>query len=200
MQQLDRAVGGVHPLAARTAGAADAHLDLVRLDFQVNFLGLRQNRHAGGGGVDSALGFGLRHALDPVHPALVAQFLVHVLALDREHDLLEPAPLAAAAVHQLNFPSLPIRVAAVHPIQVGGEQRRFLAAGAGTDLHDRVARVMRVRRDQPELDLAVQALGFRAQRAQLRFGQLCHLRVVAPRQFFVLGNLFGYRVTSIMAG
>ncbi len=134
-----------------------------------------------------------------MHPALVAQFLVDVLALDREHDLLEPAPLAAAAVHHLDLPALRIGVAAVHPEQVGREQRRFLATRPAADLNDRVARVVRVRRDQAELDGLVEFPGFGPQIVELGAGQLRHLRIVAFREFLVLGNLLPDRFSPVIA-
>ena len=45
-------------------------------------------------------------------------------------------------------PAALFRVSHVHTQQVAGEQRRFLATGAGLDLHDRVTRVIGVTRNQ----------------------------------------------------
>ena len=39
-------------------------------------------------------------------------------------------------------------VADVHPVELGGEQRGLLAAGAGPDLDDHVAVVVRVARQE----------------------------------------------------
>ena len=48
------------------------------------------------------------------------------------------------------------RIAQVHPQQLGGEQRRLLAAGPGAHLEDHVAVVVRVARQQQDLEFLEQ--------------------------------------------
>ena len=45
-----------------------------------------------------------------------------------------------------------VRVELVHAQQIAGEERRLVTTGAGADLHDRVAQVIRVLRDERALD------------------------------------------------
>ena len=61
-----------------------------------------------------------------------------------EDHLLEAVGAGLARLEHLDPPALPLCVAAVHPEQVGGEDRRLVAAGAGADLHDDVALVVGV--------------------------------------------------------
>ena len=53
--------------------AEDVDAQVVRVDLDVDLLGLRQHEHAGGGGVDAALRLGGRHPLHAVHAALELQ-------------------------------------------------------------------------------------------------------------------------------
>jgi hypothetical protein len=53
---------------------------------------------------------------------------------------------------RLDAPSLPLAVAGVHPVKLGGEERRLVAAGAGADLHDGGAVVERIMGDEERLE------------------------------------------------
>ena len=77
-----RAVGGVDALAPGPAGAHAIDLEVLVLDLHVHVLGLGQHRDGGRRGVDPALGLGDRHALHPVHTALVLQPAVDLVAGD----------------------------------------------------------------------------------------------------------------------
>ena len=63
----------VDVLAARAGGTERVDLQIVRVERKLHFFGLGQHRHGDGGGVDAALGLGLRHALHPVHAAFELQ-------------------------------------------------------------------------------------------------------------------------------
>ena len=58
---------------------------------------------------------------------------------------------------RLDRPAVPLGVAGVHPEQLGREQRRLLAAGAGADLDDDVPVVVRVARQQQDAQRLEQA-------------------------------------------
>src|SRR5439155_21817494 len=93
-----------------------------------------------------------RHALDAMHTALVLESAIHALALDLEDDLLEAADAVFVRIDDLDLPAAPLGVAGVHAEQVGGEQRRLVAALALAQLEDDVLRVVRVARQQQEPD------------------------------------------------
>ena len=69
----DGGVGGVHALPAGARRAEDVDAQVVRVDADVDLLGLGQHEDAGRGGVDAALALGDRHPLHAVHAALELQ-------------------------------------------------------------------------------------------------------------------------------
>ena len=90
--------------------------------------------------------------------AFVFEPAIGALALDLEDDLLEPAQAVLVGVDDLDLPALPLGVARVHAEQVGGEQRGLVAALALAHLDDHILRVVRVARQQQQLDLLSSAL------------------------------------------
>ena len=75
---------------------------------------------------------------------LVLQAAVGAPALDDGGDLLDPPGAGLREVDHLHPPPLLLGVAAVHAEQLGGEQRRLVAARAGADLQHHVALVVGV--------------------------------------------------------
>ena len=148
VRQAHRGVGGVDALPARARRPVHVDADVLRADLHLRLRHLREHRNGHRRGVDAALRLGHRYALHAVHAALPAQVVEHVGAGDRERQLAETADLGRAGGDHLHLPAPGVRIAAVHPVQVGGEQRRLAAAGAGTDLHDDVARRVGVTRHQ----------------------------------------------------
>lgn len=91
----DRRVGLVDVLAAGTGCAIGIHPQVGRVDLDSRLLvRLGQYRHGARGGVDTALGFGLRHALHAVRARLELELAVHALAFDAGDDFLVAAVLA----------------------------------------------------------------------------------------------------------
>ena len=75
------------------------------------------------------------------------------LADDAADDFLVAAVLAGALAQHLDLPALGFGVAGVHAEQVAGEQRRFVAAGAGADFEEDVAVVVRILGHEQPLQL-----------------------------------------------
>ena len=63
-------VGRIDGLPARTGGAVDVDLEVIRIDLDVNVFGLGQHRDRRGRGVSASLRLGLRDALHAVRAAL----------------------------------------------------------------------------------------------------------------------------------
>ena len=94
-------------------------------------------------------------ALDAVHAGFILHHAVHaVLAGGKlEHDLLEAAGRAGSLVGDLQLPAPALGEVLVHPEQVAGEDGRLVTTGAATDFHHRVLGVVRIGRDEEELDV-----------------------------------------------
>ncbi len=185
-----RRVGGVDALAAGAGRAEGVDPDVLGVDLDVDLLGLRQDRHGDGRGVDPARGLGRGNALHPVDAALEAQLRVDAVALDHGDDFLDAALAGAADGHDVHLPALPLGVALVHPEHVAGEERGLVAAGAGPDLEQDVLVVVRVLRDQEEGDLGVERVALRLEGPGLLVGHLPQLGVrVDPRHLLDLGEL-----------
>jgi hypothetical protein len=175
----DRAVGLVDVLTAGAAGAegVDAQLGRVQRHF-LGLVGLGQDRDGAGAGVDAALRLGHRHTLHAVPAGLELEPRVDVVPFDAQHHFLVAAQIAAALAHQLGLPAAALAVAQVHAREVGGEQGRLVAAGAGADFEEGVARVVRVARQQRGLQLQVQPVDIGARLGDLLLRHLGHVRLV----------------------
>jgi len=174
-----RGVGGVDALPARTRRAVHVHAQVLFLHPHVHVLGLRQHGDGDGGGVDAAARLGDGHALHPVDAALELEPAPRAAALDEEDDVLEAADAGGARVHHLHLPALRLRVLRVHAREVGGEQRRLVAAGAGADLDEDVLVVVRVLGQDELLQLLLERGLARGQLVDLGLGQLGQLAVAA---------------------
>src|ERR1700757_3352717 len=74
MEDLYRRVCRVHSLAARASRPAHFDANILGLDFNINFLGFRENSHSRSRGVNSALCFRHWYPLHTVNTALVPQY------------------------------------------------------------------------------------------------------------------------------
>ena len=101
---------------------------------QVDLLGLGQDGDGAGGGMNAPLGLGFRNPLHPVGAAFVLQPRIDLVAADQGDDFLEAAAVRFGGAHDLHPPALAVGIAGIHAKEVGGEQGRLLAAGAGADL------------------------------------------------------------------
>ena len=166
-------------------------------------VGLGQHGHRAGAGVDAALRLGGGHALHAVAAGLEAQLAVDAVGgggqaaragrVLQPHDhFLEAAEIRRALAHDLAAPALALGVAQVHAQQVGGEQRRLLAAAAGADLDEGRARVVRVARQQRGLQRGVQRREVGVAGGDLVARHRHHLGVVVARvQHLLRGGAVG---------
>ncbi len=177
----DRGIGGVDVLPAGARRAVDVDAQVVLVDRHVDLGRLGQHRHGRRRGVDAPAALGHRHALHAVHAALELELGEHAGARDVGDDFLEPADVRRVHRDRLDLPPLVGRVALVHPVEVGREQRRLVAAGARADLEHRRSRVGRVAREHGDGE---RALGFGealAQLGQFLVSERLHLRVLGER-------------------
>jgi hypothetical protein len=131
-------------LAPGTGGPVDVHLEIVRVDLDLDLLRLGQDGHGGGRGVDPPLRLGFRDPLHAVSSGLVLEDRIRAFALDGKGDLLEAADFGRRLREHLGPEATLLRVAGQHLKQVAREQRSFVAARACPDLDQDVLRVVRV--------------------------------------------------------
>ena len=149
-------VGRVDALAAGPGRAVDVDLEVVLGDLDLDLLDLGHHGDGRRRGVDPPLRLGLGHALDAVGAALVLVDGERAVALDGEHDLLEPARLALVRREDLGLEAAALGVAGQHPEDVARPERGLVAADALADLDDHVLRVGRVALDERRLELLLE--------------------------------------------
>src|SRR5207245_2945590 len=181
VRDADGGVGRVHALTTRARGAEGVDPQVLLVDLDLDVVRLRQDGHRRRRGVDPTGSLRLRHALDPVHAALVPEAAVDLAAADKRDDLLDPAQPAAAQVERLDLPAAPLRVAAVHAEQLRGEQRRLVAPGAGAYLEDDVLLVVRIPGKEQGAQLRLQEIPPGFQSLELLPGHRLHLLVAQKR-------------------
>ena len=109
------------------------------------------------------------------------QFRIRAAAVDAGDDFLEAAVFASAGRFHFDFPALALGVARVHAEQVAGEDRGFVAAGAGAHFQIHAAVVAGVLRHQLRHQLGVEFRQPGLSGVDLFFGQFRQLRVAAHR-------------------
>src|SRR4029079_12846344 len=96
---------------------------------------------------------------------------------DERDELLDAARRRLALAQDLDLPALRLRVAADHAEEGGREERRLLAALAAPDLEDRVPLVVRIPRQEQELEVRFELRLLRLELGQLRARELAELRI-----------------------
>src|SRR5690606_1129424 len=134
-------IGGVDVLTAGTRRAVDVDPEVARIDLHVDFGRLGQDGDGCCRGVDAPAAFGHRYALHAVHAAFELELGEHAIARDVGDDFLEAADVGRVHADRLDLPPLLGGIALVHAVEVGSEQRCFVAAGAGADfVHGQIGR------------------------------------------------------------
>ena len=123
--------------------------------------------------------------------------LEDVAAGDLGDRLLVAADAGIRDLDHLEAPALQHGVALVHAEELGGEQRRLLAAGAGADLEDGVLLVGLVLGQEHGLHIFVERQKALPHGVEFAFREFAHLGVVAADQGFELG-LFGLGLAQIV--
>ena len=125
----------------------------------------------------SALRFRCRNALHAMATRLKPQLAVDAVALNAKHNFLVATKITRRLRHDFGAPTPPLAIPQVHPRQIGGEQCRLVTPGAGANLDERIACVIRIVRQQCELQFAMQTLDVRARLADFILGQFSHVGI-----------------------
>ena len=124
--------------------AVDVDLQVVRIDLDLDLLGLRHDGDSRGGRVDPPLRLRLGDALHAVRAALPLEDGVRAVTLDRERHFLVAAALARARAELLDLEAAALGVTREHPVEVARPERRLVAADALAHFEDHVLLVGRV--------------------------------------------------------
>ena len=81
MGDANGGIGGIDTLAAGTGGAIDINPQILGVDIRIDRISFRENRNCDRRGVNSALGFSGRDALDAMNAALIFQAAENPLPL-----------------------------------------------------------------------------------------------------------------------
>ena len=131
--------------------------------------------------MDSAAGFGRRHALHPVHAGFVFQPCIDIAASDARDQFAQAAQFAPLLLDDVERPALRLGIALIHAQKVAGEQRRFLAAGAGADFQHCGAGIGSVAGQQRQLQRVLDLRQGVAQARKFLGGEAGHLGIVEQR-------------------
>ena len=128
--------------------------------------------------MNTSLGFGGRYALYAMAAGFELQPTINAVAADFGDHFFKAAVLAFVGAHDFHAPTARFRVTAVHTEQIAREQRRFIAAGTGANFNKRVTLVVRVFRQQQNLQLLLHLFTLLFRFAQLFLRHFAHFRVI----------------------
>jgi hypothetical protein len=157
-----------------TAGAGSPvgiDTEIGGIDGHFHFVGFRENGHRGRGRVYAPLGFGVRHALNPVNAAFKFEPGVGPETLNTEHDFLEPPEARRRRGIRFHRKSLFHGIARIHAKEVAGENGRLVAPGPRANFDDHVPRVPRIPGDQEIFQFLRHPLHLTPKHAELFLGQ-----------------------------
>ncbi len=180
-----RRVGRVHRLAPRTGGAEHIDLEVVRVEVDVDLLGLRQHRDGCRARVDPPLALGGGNPLYAMWPTLVLEARPRGFALDDERHVPEAAVFRCLLREHFELQPAALGESLVHAEEVSGPEVRFLAALRALDLDDDVATLVGIARQQELADLGRELLDDVRLFVDLRLQVLAHLVVGFGREELV---------------
>src|SRR3954468_8284363 len=129
-----RTVSGVHALASGAGRPEHIDLQVLRLDLDVDFLGLGEHRYSGGGGVNSSLRLGRRYSLHSVDPGFPAQKPVSFIPPYGNDCLFDASQQTITYRDRIPLETMALAEALVHAVEIGSKQGSFITAGARPDL------------------------------------------------------------------
>ena len=97
-----------------------------------------------------------RHALYAVHARFVLQCAIYIIARDGTDDFLESSRGSFVGAGHFETPAFDVAILGVHAEEVAGKDSCFVSARTATYFEDGVAAVLRVGRDEQQLDMFLQ--------------------------------------------
>jgi hypothetical protein len=124
-----------------------------------------------------------------VDAGLELQFRISALTGDTRDHLAITAVLSWIRAQDLDCPALPLGVAAIHPEQVAGEDRGFVAARPGTHFEEQVRVVVGIDRHEMHEQLVLESGEPPGELLVLVLGERAHVGIGARSQLSSSGNI-----------
>ena len=127
--------------------------------------------------MDTPAALCFRNALNPVNSAFIFQSGISSLTCYHEYALFESSDSVFVQRDHLCLPSSAVRIMNIHTVDLSRKKRRFITACACPDLNDNVLIIIRIFREQKDLQLLFQFFYTFSRIAQLFFRKFSHLFV-----------------------
>jgi hypothetical protein len=108
---------------------------------------------------------------------LVLHFAVNALAFDQSDDFLEATDSGRTGGHDIHSPVLPFGISRIHAKHIGDKQPSFIAAGSGTNFENDIAFVVRILRQQQQLQIGLAHGEALIECRQFLFGHRLHFGI-----------------------
>jgi hypothetical protein len=166
-------------LTTGPGGTEGIDFQIARIDFwQFRLWHRWHHRHRAGRGMDTALGFGFRHALHAVTARFKLQLAVNAVTRHFGNHLFVTAVFTHVFAHDLNPPAASFSVTAIHTEQIASKNGRFVATGSGAYFQETIAFIVRILWQQQHLQLLFQLFRRRFGLFQLFLRHFTHFRIV----------------------
>ena len=115
-----------------------------------------------------------------MHSGLILHSPVNPVSIGRqlEHNLLVASRSTRSLVRNLKFPALALGIFRIHPEQVTCENRRLVTTSTSTDLHHRILTVIRIGRNQQQLDILLHFRNLRLYLGNLLTSHLAQILIL----------------------
>ena len=183
MGQTHRGVSRVDTLPAVAGGTVYIDTHIVRVDLYLYVIHLRQYCHRRRRRMNTTGAFRLWYTLHAVCAGFVFESGICTLALDQHACFFDTADTGIVGVHDLGLPAAALRVTQIHTQKVLREQRRLFTAGTRAHFQNNVLFIVRVLRQQQDLELFLHLRDLILVLCQLHLGQLTQLRVAGIQHF-----------------
>ena len=178
VREAHRGISCVHGLPAGAGRAEGIDAQILWLNFDVDFVGFRQNRDGGRGSMDAALLLGGGHTLDAMDAAFILQLGIDFVALNRGDDFFHATERGWRAFQHFDFPALRFRVTRIHAEKFSSEERGLIAACSGANFQQNVFLVVRILWKEKQFQFALDRFLARGELLFFFVSQLLHFRVV----------------------
>ena len=190
----------VHVLTTSTRRTEGVPLDFTLVNLHVESLRFGQYSHRSSRCVYTSLRLGHRHTLHAMHPRFILHRAIHILARHVADDFLVATHSALRERRHREVPALHLAVFRVHAEEVARKQSSLVATRTATDFQRHVLAVLRVGRDEQELDFLLQLRDALLVHGDFLTRHLLHFGVILHREHLLRLLQTLHRVDVLLSG